>query len=257
MFCSKCGKELANDASFCSQCGQQIIKDAEATTVSISRSEAASQNSPTTQKGLLNQMREQLEKVKERKADYKEKLHSSPRIAAEMVKYLGGHPDASKAIDGVIQINKTGIFFEAAFTTQFYIPVESIIKAELKTQEQISKDVTLTRLLAFGIFAFALKKKTKNETSYLTVSYTENGIENAVIFDGNKVSNLVSAIAKIRQDYAKNNPSGVQLATQSSANNSSSNDVPFQIKRLAELKESGILTEEEFQQKKTDLLAKM
>lgn len=38
---------------------------------------------------------------------------------------------------------------------------------------------------------------------------------------------------------------------------SNENDIPSQIKKLAELKESGILTEEEFNAKKTELLAKM
>ena len=37
----------------------------------------------------------------------------------------------------------------------------------------------------------------------------------------------------------------------------SSSDVPDQIKKLAELKEQGILTEDEFQSKKQQLLSKM
>ena len=39
--------------------------------------------------------------------------------------------------------------------------------------------------------------------------------------------------------------------------NQSSDDIPDQIKKLADLRDQGILTEEEFNSKKTDLLSKM
>lgn len=42
-----------------------------------------------------------------------------------------------------------------------------------------------------------------------------------------------------------------------SATSSNSNDIPSQIQKLSELKDQGILTEEEFLNKKNDLLAKM
>jgi hypothetical protein len=38
---------------------------------------------------------------------------------------------------------------------------------------------------------------------------------------------------------------------------SQGNDIPAQIKKLAELKEAGILTEEKFASKKAELLARM
>ena len=39
------------------------------------------------------------------------------------------------------------------------IPINNLIRYELKTESEIQKDVTLTRLLALGIFAFGAKKK--------------------------------------------------------------------------------------------------
>ncbi|MBV4438584.1 PH domain-containing protein [Clostridium tyrobutyricum] len=44
---------------------------------------------------------------------------------------------------------------------------------------------------------------------------------------------------------------------QSSNNITAQEDIPLQIKKLAELKDQGILTEEEFTKKKTELLSKM
>ena len=38
---------------------------------------------------------------------------------------------------------------------------------------------------------------------------------------------------------------------------STSTDIPGQIKKLSELKDTGVLTAEEFERKKTELLAKM
>jgi hypothetical protein len=206
------------------------------------------------------QMREELEalkKLKDAKNEFKEKLNSSPAIATESAKYLGGHPLLMKEADGIARITKIGLFFEVMLTVnKFYIPAESILKAEFKNEEQISKDVTLTRLLALGIFAFALKKKTSIHINFLTVTYiTEEGIENTIVFQTKNAGALASAIMKIRQEKATGMPqlSPVENAVDSPANN----DIPAQIRKLAELKNDGILSEAEFEQKKAELLARI
>lgn len=49
----------------------------------------------------------------------------------------------------------------------------------------------------------------------------------------------------------------VQEQSQVSAQNINVQDIPEQIKKLAELKDAGILTEDEFNSKKSELLEKM
>jgi hypothetical protein len=113
------------------------------------------------------------------------------------------------------------------------------------------KDVTLTRLLLTGVLAFGLKKKSKNVTNYLTIEYDLDGIHSDLILKGASIVKLNSLILKARRDYLIENPLA-QPIEESTASN-----IPSQIKQLSDLKNQGILTEEEFSYKKAELLAKM
>ena len=63
----------------------------------------------------------------------------------------------------------------------------------------------------------------------------------------------------IDEKIYQNKDNGPESAEKSQDNNNSNNsdDIPSQIKKLSDLKDQGILTEEEFNTKKTDLLSKM
>ena len=188
-----------------------------------------------------------------KKQMFNQKLKAAgPDYAFDGAEYLGGHPDIPQTRQGLITINKAGLFFSTMLPFScFIIPIENIKKAEFKTEEQIHKDVTLGRLLLFGVFAFGMKKKTKTQKNYLVVIYEENGIENIVIFEAQKAGALASAIARARQEYIKENPAAEIKDTPAVI------DIPEQIRKLAELKEQGIITQEEFEVKKKELLSKM
>ena len=68
----------------------------------------------------------------------------------------------------------------------------------MKTDEQISKDVTLTRLLTLGIFALGAKKKSIVVTNYLVIEYDCGGIQTVAAFTGNTAPELNSEILKKR-----------------------------------------------------------
>lgn len=196
---------------------------------------------------------------REEKERFKELIKSGGKPYASAVgEYGGGHPELGQNCTGTITVNKLGVFFSSSYG-QFFIPVENITKAEYKNEEQISKDVTLTRLLAFGIFAFGLKKKRKDETFYYVLSYKQSGIDNTIAFKVSKVlglnmaGTLTSGTIKARQEYLVDHPE--VLETQSDVSDTAG--IPEQIKKLSELKDQGILTEKEFEDKKKELLEKM
>ena len=68
--------------------------------------------------------------------------------------------------------------------------------------------------------------------------------------DTSKFEEVRNKLEELIQDHKNQN-----ATVASQANNT--NDIPSQIQQLSTLKDSGILTEEEFQQKKSDLLSKM
>jgi hypothetical protein len=184
----------------------------------------------------------------DKKREFNEILKSGGMsVAFVRAKYLGGHPDLLGEKDGNITVNGQGLFFNDSLTFDYiFIPAEKISQAEFKTGEQIAKNAFFSRLLALGGFSFAFNKNTRDKHMYLTVSHYVNGIENTVLFETNSASKLASAMAKVRQDYAKNNPK------------ESNGDVPVSelIKQISELKALGILTDEEYAEKKKDLLSR-
>lgn len=186
------------------------------------------------------------------------KMKAGKVLFSASVKYSGGHREVSKACDGILVINPLGVFFRPGITQVIHMPIESIVRAEHVDDTQISKDVTLTRLLLVGIFAFGLKKTKKDEHHFAVITYIENGIENKIIFEHKKAPEVVGAIMKSKHENSYN-VSVIELKETAAAIDEvpKTLDIPDQIRKLAELKEDGILTEEEFQNKKAELLSRM
>ena len=108
------------------------------------------------------------------------------------VDYLGGHYDEVKGKEDVnIMLLPEGLLTSFISTAE-YIPYNNIKTVELKTQEQIEKNVTLTRAIAFGWYALALQKKKKVVTQYLIVNCEVSGMEYSMVFGGEEASRLYS-----------------------------------------------------------------
>ena len=92
------------------------------------------------------------------------------------------------------------------------IPINQITRYELKTESEIQKDVTLTRLLALGVLAYGLKKKTEINNTYLILSYVQNNVPIDCIFknavNNQQLGNIISTLnrLKIEQNSVQNNP---------------------------------------------------
>lgn len=59
--------------------------------------------------------------------------------------------------------------------------IQSVI---IQTEEQIKNDVTLGRLVMFGVFALAMKKEKRYMEKYLIINYLGNGQEQQIISRG-------------------------------------------------------------------------
>jgi len=65
---------------------------------------------------------------------------------------------------------------------EFKIPYSNMNSLSMKTESQISKDVTLTRLVLMGAFAFGAKKKTVNTDVFAIINYNNSdGKEQSII----------------------------------------------------------------------------
>jgi len=121
----------------------------------------------------------------------------------KQVIHLGGHPylNSNDVIYLQIHNNNELYFYKENNNTGDEIPINQITKYELKTDEQIQKDVTLSRFLMFGIASLALKKETKSINEYLLLSYIQNGISIDCLFrniDNQSIGNIISTLNRLK-----------------------------------------------------------
>ena len=94
--------------------------------------------------------------------------------------------------------------------------------------------------------------RNNKENYFLNIGYKHSGMETNISFEGKKANEAaayyISQASKYRGETAEDNGNGDKMKQVSS-------DPIDQIKKLAELKAAGILTEEEFANKKEKLLS--
>lgn len=95
----------------------------------------------------------------------------------EKIIHIGGHPNLVKNQPILLQIREGN----KLFLDNFILP-ENIIYCEVKTEEEVSRDVTLTRLITLGVFALAAKKEKRTTISYLVLSYKLDSIKIDCLF---------------------------------------------------------------------------
>lgn len=154
-------------------------------------------------------MRSFKEETKKQVKQYEENLKTRNIISENKLIHLGGHPylNANDKISFQIKTNNTICFYKENTNTGAEILISKLIKYEVKTETEIQKDVTLTRLLALGIFAFGVKKKTKIEDQYLILSYIQNNVEINCIFkrwyQGTHLGDLISTLNRLKIEENK------------------------------------------------------
>jgi hypothetical protein len=164
--------------------------------------------------------------------------------------YLGGwteHPKAhgNEKTANSLLVGPTGLRYRA-ITTLFAIPWEQVTGIEVEGPEQASKRITATRLLTIGVFALAAQKKTK--AAVITVTTTDGG---EAVFQTHDwlALDLRAKLTPVLSHFRNQ-----QTAEQSAPPPTSAAD---EIRKLADLRDQGILTEAEFQSKKTELLSRI
>ena len=100
------------------------------------------------------------------------------------VKYACGHPDLNSPGFYNIGTKDKNVFllnFRANIVAQINgAEIKNII---VEDETTFTKKVTLTRMALVGIFAFALKKKEKNELAYLTIQWNDGRFDHETVFE--------------------------------------------------------------------------
>ena len=89
------------------------------------------------------------------------------RVQFSHVRYFGGHPSYEEPKDGVVLVlDDKGVHLRV-LTEKFVIPWADVRDVAIEGPEQANKRVTVTRVLALGIFSLGAQKTTSE--AYLQV----------------------------------------------------------------------------------------
>ena len=180
------------------------------------------------------------------------------RFSIGYTDYLGGHPVREKKHSGgVLRFDAQGVHMRG-FRELFVVPWADVTELAVEGSDEVQRRVTASRMLMLGVFAFAAKKKLPKEC-YVTVA-TKDGeaIFHCTKVGPHEVKAKLASAARWVQDRNPSVPSGVAItAPPLPAAAPSQVDVMDQIKRLSELHNVGALTDEEFSEKKAELLKRV
>jgi hypothetical protein len=122
-------------------------------------------------------------------------------------------------------------------------------RATVDAAGQLTARITATRLVLTGPLALGLRKKVDRRELYLIVEGVGWAISAAVDPDQG---------ARARAFAARINAAGsVGAIAEPTKDPAAAIDIPDQIRRLGELRDAGLLTEDEFAAKKTELLERL
>lgn len=190
--------------------------------------------------GLFDKAKEAHKQRQEEKAE-RNKIRGN-MLVLQIADYMGGYNNTVKAT-GILTFYENQIEYKATLNARssFTFRYDEIANIAVEGKDEVTRRVTVTRLLAVGIFAFALKKKSEDKEAFITLELTDG---QEVVFQVNKVSpmelkaKLSKGIAKVKQNTSKAPAS-----------------VADELAKLAKLKNDGILTQAEFDKKKAELLS--
>jgi hypothetical protein len=235
--CNACHEERIKklEPRFCSDCGTQIAADEKHWTLKDGS-------------GLLCNA---CDEERKKKAAAQVKAESWP------ASYLGGFSGFTSRYKEPVKMrfDATQVAIENSpilgdKRVLWVMPYNKIKDVRIDTAEHL----TAARLLLTGILAFGLKKKDR----YLVVSFEDqNGMMQNPVFEGMWINSaqqeIYKRITQARQAQAPLPPVDQQPQQPPAA----TIDVAEQIEKLGKLRDKGLLTEQEFDSKKQELLARM
>jgi hypothetical protein len=175
-----------------------------------------------------------------------------------LFKYKGGHPDFSTLTSVSLTDKPEGIVAFDNKTKKIFFTVKwdriTSISADKEVVTKSSVGLSAIGLLAGrpDLTIMGAAWKNNKENNFLNIGYRYSGMETTISFEGKKAGEAaayyISLSSKYRGDTDGGNGNCDKMKQASS-------DPIDQIKKLAELKDAGILTEDEFKTKKEKLLS--
>ena len=156
-------------------------------------------------------------------------------------KYTVSILDGDKETPANFWIEQWGFVTRVGFKPQKEVRWEDLVEFSIEGPEQLQKRVTVTRLLAIGVFAFA-KKKSSGESFIFARTKSEDQI--VIKFNKKSEPELLSLFAPYKN----------KLPSEGVKSQNAKDNVVDQIAQLAELHSKGLLSDAEFTAMKSKLI---
>lgn len=198
--------------------------------------------------GLFNSIKEAGKKVYESEKAKAKNLKEArgSKLKSIAVEYAGGYGDFKKS-KGFLTFYEKRVEYSSPLNYSFIIQSDDIRNIAVEGIHEVNRRVTVTRLLAVGIFAFAVKKKQVEKEAFITLEINDG--QEAVFKADNKSPHqlkgeLANTISAIRSNGQKGQAS-TSTGTSSYAD---------ELLKFAELNRQGIISDEELEKAKRRLL---
>lgn len=173
---------------------------------------------------------------KKEQIQYEQDKKDFSKPITEKIKYYGGSTKINKECNVTITISDKQIILNSILHGSTIISLSEITDCFLDTEKEVFRRFTVTRIALFGPFALAMKKKKTSKKQYIVIQ-THNDL---FTLDGDGYINkkIYSCIK-----YHLKNLDVIY------------DDNPYEeLKKLKELLDMGVISPEEFEQKKEKLL---
>lgn len=166
-----------------------------------------------------------------------------------VVTHLGGLPDLKENAVYTMVADSTGITLQTGTLkkTNFKTYAWAEVDVSVGTEEEVKERLTLSRIALVGPFAVFFRKKSSKVEYFVTISFDGNHGLFQVYPGSNSNFKPVKTLIELHQK------TGVSAAPKVSAP-SSEIDPLDRLEKLGRLLEQGILTQDEFDKKKAEIL---
>jgi len=185
--------------------------------------------------------------------------HIKQRRGVVVMNYIGGHPDRTKSYEsGNLEIYDDKLQYVTVFKRDvlFVLSYGDVVNVEQYTEGEIKKKFSAGKAIAGGLLfgglgaagGFLLGKEKDARTFFLKVDAKYSGQDIEVFFSG-KQKNVQQSLNTIKGSLVRS-----RAETTSTAQSANHTNMANKIRELAQLKEEGLITEEEFEAKKKQIL---
>lgn len=125
-------------------------------------------------------------------------VRKAPISTAFNVDYIGGHYANPKFRENArIILLPQGILFQN-FKSDVVVLYDDIKNMTLESEMTIESNATLTRMVCFGVYALAMKKKKKAFSQFIVLDCEKNGMKYSMVLGGKQAPMVYSEIFKRR-----------------------------------------------------------